>query len=234
MRNTLSYKAPLLYLFLCFLLNGCAKSTHQYEPPNVKEIRNSLHINPTTKDAWGELNNVLSEKSLSFRDIDTTFIASKNIHVETTTITYDFISNHPDKYVDCGESKNTFSNLSGKQIFKISPIGTGTLIGTSKEDFNPHSITRNSNLSGILKIKLNTATDHPIVTINAEYTINVVDKKSVSKNFNDLTDKTITIDNNKYQLSTNTPFLAIDSDIECIATGIIEGQIIEQLSSIEL
>ncbi len=206
-------KIILSTLITTLALMGCASTTLNYSPPSQPEkIANSATVNEPFDIVWDRLVKRLSSD----------FFVINNIEKNSRLINVSFSTQQPSKYIDCGRTKRTFTNIQGEQLFDYAPADSATYIAQAPNALAFFNVQRNTKLDGRVNIYVAPNGKSTDVSVNAKYVLNI-----------NLTTQQLGLPYSSNQIitadfSTKDPYQrqGVD-DIKCFAKGNIEKSIID-------
>lgn len=149
--------------FAIALLAGCgATSKLDYFPPVEYKKVNQIEINEEFEVVWSRL----------VKNLASDFFVINNIEKSSNIINVSFTASDPTRYVDCGSSERSFSNMRGDADYSYDPAGSATYTFTNPQGhvFNANRI---GTLSGIANIYVSDEGETTVVNANVKYSVDV-------------------------------------------------------------
>jgi hypothetical protein len=173
--NLSSFKfVRLIFVVAIFLfMIGCAtpgRSGYVTERPNSRTFKNEKIVNRPFNQVWDDL----------VRDLAKSFFVINNIDKESRIINVSFNSETPEKFIDCGKTRRTYSR--GKEneeyayeIAASSFYKTAFAAGPNKNLPGTNLINRRTSLDGRMNIYVAPKEGGTQISVNARYifTVNV-------------------------------------------------------------
>lgn len=161
------------YLFLLLLITlvpGCAKqgtSSFKYDEPKNLQIENQIIVDKPFNQVWDGL----------VAELASSFFVINNIDKASRLINISFSTDHPEDYIDCGETTRatTRGDISRKYEYDCAESYDYTLEGRGIEYFEEkHSVRRKTRLEGRINVYLAPIDDKSTrVSVNVRYVFNI-------------------------------------------------------------
>lgn len=173
--NLSNFKFMALYgLFVGIVaLIGCAtpgRSGYNIERTNIYPFKNEKIVNRPFNQVWDEL----------VRDLAKSFFVINNIDKESRIINVSFNTETPEKFIDCGKTRRTYSR--GKEneeyVYEIAASSffkTALAAGPYKNLPQTNFVSRRTSLDGRINIYVAPREGGTQISVNARYifTVNV-------------------------------------------------------------
>jgi len=145
------------------ILSGCATSNAIYTPPERVEVNNTMLVPQDFDTVWDRL----------VRQLSSDFFVINNIDKGSRLINISFSTQTPSRYVDCGNTERTFSNVRGTQNYNYKSADSSSFISTNNMG-QATNFTRRTKLEGRSNIYVapegNSSTQ---VVVNTKYVLGV-------------------------------------------------------------
>jgi len=231
--NLSIFKLTGLILMFALFVIGCAtpgRSTVMINPPTDSTFKNEKIINKPFSLVWDEL---VSELAKSFFVIN-------NIEKESRIINLSFYSDTPEKFVDCGKTRRTYSRRKENEEYVYDIAGSSSFkvayaTGPNKNLPGTQFMSRKSSLDGRINIYVAPKGDGTQISVNGRYilTVNVTGSYVVENVYgNQIASGNIPPSTATCSFNTNQPNTCVwgtgpgSASITCRSKGVLENEIL--------
>lgn len=159
----------LLVLALPVFVVGCAKPgtySFDYIEPEKYSVKNEITVDMPFEAVWDGL----------VRELAKNFFVINNIEKSSRIINVSYLTEHPEDYIDCGQSIRKTSRGEETREYKYESAGDSTFLleGGARDYFEySHEIQRKTDLEGRINIYVAPVTESKsVVSVNTIYVFN--------------------------------------------------------------
>ena len=156
----------LLVIMLPFFAVGCAKPgvhSFEYVEPGKYSVDNEITVDMPFEAVWDGL----------VRELAKNFFVINNIEKSSRIINVSYLSNHPEDYIDCGQSIRKTSRGEENREYKYESAGDSRFVleGGARDYFEySYEINRKTDLDGRINIYVAPTTEtSTVVSVNTIY-----------------------------------------------------------------
>ena len=156
-------KKMIWVLAALFLVGGCATSSYIYTPPtSLSTPENEVVLNEPFEVVWDRM----------VKNLSADFFVINNIEKVSRLMNISFSASSPGRYVDCGRTRRTFTNLRGEQVYEYAAADSSRFALTDDRGI-AFNIVRTTKLDGRTNIYVAPEGGKTVVRVNTRYIVNI-------------------------------------------------------------
>ena len=156
-------KKMIWVLAALFLVGGCATSSYIYTPPtSLSTPENEVVLNEPFEVVWDRM----------VKNLSAEFFIINNIEKVSRLMNISFSASSPGRYVDCGRTRRTFTNLQGEQVYEYASADSSRYTMTNARGI-AFNFVRTTKLDGRTNIYVAPEGGKTVVRVNTRYIVNI-------------------------------------------------------------
>ncbi len=197
-----------------FLVGGCASATHQYTPPtSLSTPENEVVLNEPFEVVWDRM----------VKNLSADFFVINNIEKVSRLMNISFSASSPGRYVDCGRTRRTFTNLQGELVYEYAAADSSRYTWTDGRGV-ALNIVRTTKLDGRTNIYVAPEGGKTVVRVNTRYIVNIqLQRYSLTGQFAGTEQHTWAFNTKEIF---EKPVPQFNVTVRCVALGTLENKIL--------
>lgn len=203
-------------LLSSLILAACAGSSFNYTPPsNISTPKNEIVIDEPFEKVWDRL----------VKNLSAEFFVVNSIEKASRIINVSIASTEPGRFVDCGHSRRTFTNVrGGQQVYNYATADSAIYSITNEQGY-PFSVSRQTSLDGRTNIYVAPEASKTVIRVNTRYIVKAKVETVRRGGFGRSSHSTTWSFNTKEVFVKTLPGPGVT--IKCVALGILETKILQ-------